>query len=435
MPTKSGFQWTDLFDRESDIKNHLQFYLVSAAVMTILLPPEYNNPFLLFIAFNTLSNKKLFADVVSTIKKPWVYLPFAYWLMVYISSFYSDNSSFASKEVEKLAALGFFPFVLALGPSLSRKQVQQIKWHFVISVSMLALYSIFYSFYKMFDGERFVFDWVELSYENLVSGVGVQPLYFSMFIALALFFLFELQRLYKTGLVQILMMVFLFIYMIMLSTRMTTLAFFAIYGLYMLFLALKTRKFAYYSITFFVFLITAISIILFNPVNKKRFAEALNPNSSYRTDTYGGRSLRIEKWKCSIDVFSKSPLTGVGIGDVQDELMACYASKNIDSALFFRFNSHNQYLNTAAQTGLPGLALLLVLLIGSAVKGIKTDRDAFLIFLMLFAMCILSESMLERRWGIFFFAFFYSIFHFYEPSKPDSDGIISWVKKRIRKHG
>jgi O-antigen ligase len=434
MPTKSGFLWTDLFDRESEIKKNIQFYLVSGAVMTILLPPEYNNPFLLFIAFNTLSNKKLLADMLKAIKNPWVYLPFAYWLMVYISSFYSENSVFAGKEVEKLAALGFFPFVLALGPSLENRQVQQLKWHFIISVSILALYSIIFSFYNMFENGQFVFDWLQLSYENLVSGVGVQPLYFSMFIALALFFLFELQRLYKTGLAQILLMVFLFIYMIMLSTRMTTLAFFAIYGLYMLLLALKTRKYAYYGVSFLVFLITAIAIIVFNPVNKKRFAEALDPDSNYRTDTYGGRSLRLEKWKCSFEVFSSSPVVGVGVGDVQDELMNCYASKNIDSALFFRFNSHNQYLNTAAQTGLAGLILLLILLVGSAIKGIKNENDALLIFLMLFAMCILSESMMERRWGIFFFAFFYSIFHFYKIEYPFQNGIINWIKNRIKGH-
>ena len=105
----------------------------------------------------------------------------------------------------------------------------------------------------MFNGGVFEFNWLALSYESLVSGVGVQPLYFSMFIALALFFLFEIQRVYKTGIAQILLIVLLFIYMIMLSSRMTTLAFFAIFAVYNVILALKNRKISL-SGSFFQFL-------------------------------------------------------------------------------------------------------------------------------------------------------------------------------------
>ncbi|MEQ8360683.1 MAG: O-antigen ligase family protein [Cytophagales bacterium] len=421
----------NLFNKNSELKKRLHFYFVSGALMTILLPPEYNNPFLLLIGINALCSNTLVSDFKQAIRNPAVIFPLIFWFLYLISVSYSEDKQTAFKEVEKLAAIGFFPLFFAMGPKIDTFQLEKLKWHFIISVSMLALFTVLYSVSSMFNGGVFEFNWLALSYESLVSGVGVQPLYFSMFIALALFFLFEIQRVYKTGIAQILLIVLLFIYMIMLSSRMTTLAFFAIFAVYNVILALKNRKFLYQGLSFSFFLITAMFIIVFNPVNKKRFEEALNPKSNYQTDQYGGRSIRLEKWKCSIEVFSQSPVLGVGAGDLKTELLKCYKTRSIDAALFHRFNSHNQYLNTIGQIGLPGLALLILMLIYSAKKAFDYNNDVFLAFVALFALCILSESMFGRRWGIFFFALFYSVFHFF--SVPgNNNSIIAWIKAQFK---
>lgn len=421
-----------LFDHNSSVKSEIQFYLISGAVCTILLPPEYNNPFLLLILVNSLSNIHLLERVKQSFKNIYIILPMFFWLLYALSYFYSEDQITALKEINKLAALGFFPFVLSLGPELKSEHLIRLKWHYVISLTLLSVYSITHSFLQMFNEDGFVFDWLLLSYENLVSGIGAQPLYFSMFIALALFFLFDIQRRYKPNVAHMLLTSYLFIYMMMLSTRMTTLAFFFIFFVYNLLTALKSRNFAYNLFTFSLFLFTAIVIVLFNPVNKKRFEEALNPNSSYETDQYGGRSIRIEKWKCSLEVFADSPIFGVGAGDLKQGLMSCYEKNGVDAALFYEFNSHNQYLNTLGQVGLFGLFLWLVLLILSAKHAYELESDAFIIFLMLFAMCILSESMLGRRWGIFFFVLFYSIFNLF-PNKENAPGLISWIKSKLIK--
>ncbi len=434
MPIKSEkINFSSIFERNSSLKTQIQFYLISGALITILLPPEYNNPFLILIGINGVLNKNLIRCLKESLTNKFVYLPLAFWALYLLSFFYSENAIVAQKEIEKMAAFGFFPLFIALGPKLDSNHIDKLKWHFIISISMLALYSLIISFSNMFVDGVFHFSWLELSYENLVSGIGVQPLYLSMFIALALFFLFEIQRIYKTGIAQILLLVLLFIYMMMLSTRMTTLAFFSIFALYNIVLALKKRNYVYQGITFLLFVIVAATMIIFNPINKKRFAEALNPNSNYQTDQYGGRSIRLEKWKCSIEVFKQSPILGVGVGDLQDELMKCYDSRSIDAALFHKFNSHNQYLGTLSQLGISGLILLLIILFFSFRKAIQQNHDVFLIFLILFSLCIISESMFGRRWGIFFFVFFYSIFNLY--AKPASgDSLINYVKSKLKSY-
>ena len=58
MHTESrSFSIQNLFDESSEWKQNLQFYLISAAIITFILPPEYNNPFLVLIGLNSLINK------------------------------------------------------------------------------------------------------------------------------------------------------------------------------------------------------------------------------------------------------------------------------------------------------------------------------------------------------------------------------------------
>ena len=67
---------------------------------------------------------------------------------------------------------------------------------------------------------------------------------------------------------------------------------------------------------------------------------ALNKNS-------GGR---LEFWRASLDIIAKNPIAGVGYGNIAREI-----GKRIGRAR----PAHNLYLETAAETGIPGLVLLL----------------------------------------------------------------------------
>jgi O-antigen ligase len=107
------------------------------------------------------------------------------------------------------------------------------------------------------------------------------------------------------------------------------------------------------------------------------------------------------KWQCSIEGLVANPIVGVGTGDTQEFLQACYKEKNFWGEVF-RYNSHNQFLQSALGLGLPGLLTLVACLwYQTRIAWAKKDY-VYLVFIVIICVCFLTESVLERKQGILF---------------------------------
>jgi len=115
---------------------------------------------------------------------------------------------------------------------------------------------------------------------------------------------------------------------------------------------------------------------------------------------------RMAVWFTAREIIKNNLIFGVGTGDVKDALMEGYRKHNFIPALEHKFNAHSQYLQTFITLGLVGFLLLLATLVFPAVRALCMKQDLYLIFLMIFAMNILFESMLEIQQGVIFYAFF-----------------------------
>ena len=98
---------------------------------------------------------------------------------------------------------------------------------------------------------------------------------------------------------------------------------------------------------------------------------------------------------------------GVGTGDVKAELIKVYAEKKFGQGVEAAYNPHNQYLQTAAALGLPGLAGLLALALAPLVRSVRRRHFLFLNFLLIVGLNSLTESVLEVQAGVLFVALFY----------------------------
>jgi O-antigen ligase len=113
----------------------------------------------------------------------------------------------------------------------------------------------------------------------------------------------------------------------------------------------------------------------------KNFDE--NPNTSV--------GQRLVYWTTSFRLFSNHPLLGVGSGDFQNEY-ALIKPKRWE-ATPDSFNPHNQFLMTAATTGLLGLTFLMLIFY----YAIKSQADKRTLTLLIgFAVVCLFESYLWR---------------------------------------
>ncbi len=97
---------------------------------------------------------------------------------------------------------------------------------------------------------------------------------------------------------------------------------------------------------------------------------------------------------------------GVGAGDVKDELLRVYEKEKIEFALNEKLNAHNQYLQTFISTGIFGFIILLAILIYIVKIGVNNGSMVLFLFAMIIAINFLFESILERVFGVIFFAFF-----------------------------
>jgi O-antigen ligase len=107
---------------------------------------------------------------------------------------------------------------------------------------------------------------------------------------------------------------------------------------------------------------------------KKRFAAIFNK-------TYSTNHQRIEIWMGIVQMVKARPLLGVGIGNFNllypfyqtQQALATYGG----STHFIR-QAHNEYLQFAAELGLPGLAVFIwftIILVNGLLRRISTARD------------------------------------------------------------
>lgn len=116
-------------------------------------------------------------------------------------------------------------------------------------------------------------------------------------------------------------------------------------------------------------------------VNDVRIFEE-NPNTSL--------GLRVVYWVTSFDLFLRNPVLGVGSGDLQEEYARIKPERWKETP--DSFNPHNQFLLTAATTGLLGLtALLSIFFIAWSGSDMRTKS-----MLVGFAVVCFFESYLWR---------------------------------------
>ena len=84
---------------------------------------------------------------------------------------------------------------------------------------------------------------------------------------------------------------------------------------------------------------------------------------------------RVGMWQCALEMVRQHPLLGVGMGQYGRALAACSINPWGDHEMFVA-TAHNLYLNTAAESGLPGLLAMAFVLLGVCRLAIRRWRTA-----------------------------------------------------------
>jgi O-antigen ligase len=130
-------------------------------------------------------------------------------------------------------------------------------------------------------------------------------------------------------------------------------------------------------------------------------------------------AMRIEAWKTSLNVIKDAPLSGVGLGDLEEQLMLTYEKRGTLLSPFNRKLPHNQFLETGIHVGLIGILLLLLIFV-----VFFTQYKSHALMLGVVSIWFFSfffESMLERQVSIAALTYFLPFFSLFLTDNKNQD--------------
>lgn len=373
------------------------------------------------------------------IKLPLLFLCSIFLLHV-IGLSYSEHQHAGINEIGIKLSLLVFPVLAWLMPPLHERQTKNIVMSFVYGCLIFIPIALTYGIYRSIHNHDISY----LSYEKL--GIYFHPTYAATYQAMGFFILMR-EAAYRNFIfgkekIHYALCGLMLVFISMLASKA---------GLIAAFISISMIAWIFYSkkknwITAAVVGICSLALLfistLLAPETSTRVEAAISdfeeesvsqtvetleqPNevtdsiasSAKSTEVVAKSStqLRLVTWNAAKDVLLENPF-GTGTGDTKFALIEKYKTKNETFAAEKKLNAHNQFLQSGAEFGWPGL-LLMTLCTLSVIYFALRHQDAIqLNFILLCAMNFLFESFLEVQAGIVFFCFWIMIFSISKKSR------------------
>jgi O-antigen ligase len=397
--------------------DNIKFVILLGIVAIIPFKIKMVSVLIVLFIILTLFQKQFY----QSLKKYISYLPFSlaiiFYLLHVIGLAWSENMKYGLFDVGVKLNLIIFPLIFIPGIatiSVDRRKITRLI--FIISVSAATIFCLARALLRMPDTGMTVWYYREFSF-------FMHPSYFSMYICLAIIFIFDdfLYGPISSLMLKIFQLAFLFILiagLVLLSSKAGLLVLALIFVAYLfMFGRVKSKRKYVLFLTGVLVLLIAVgsqSTILKSRIHQ--FTESVfTPPSNHNLSSTSARMLI---WPAAVSVARESLFFGTGTGDIKDMLKAKYVNMGQPELAKMNLNAHNQFLQTTVALGLTGV-LVLITLLGSLVVNAVVRRDlTALLFAMIIFVNAMVESILEVQAGIIFFALFSTLL--FDPVKRSS---------------
>jgi O-antigen ligase len=326
--------------------------------------------------------------------------------------FYTQNIGAGLFDLQVKLSLLVFPVIFCTR-SFNEDQLKKVFYAFIlggICSSLIMLSQATYTYLK--------YDQIRFFYEEF--SILMHPSYLSMYLNLASGWVlirimqgkFSVNRWLNA--IPIVVVVFFSIINVLLSSKMGLFTMFLMYFGLLVYSILKHRKYITGIVgVFFVagFLYLAAHYLPDVRRRVERSIAAITNTSPDKSETES-TAVRLLVWKAANHVVSNNFISGVGTGDVKDELMKEYEKEGLTGAVEHKLNTHNAFYQIFVALGLIGFSLLVISLLMPIGSAFKSKDGIYLLFLLIMIFNFLSESMLETQAGVMFYAFFNSLLCF-----------------------
>jgi len=324
----------------------------------------------------------------------------------------SDNLKDGLALLERHLPFIFIPIVLS-GKKLNILKRDILLGAFVGGFFIASIYCVIINInLSLIEGK--IFHEYYFSYERVSEPIGMQAVYFALYISLCILCILDIlrRRYLAFGWIQVMLSIMLLVYFLFIivssGARTAIVSLLVILVITFVFHGIKHRAYKYILVAGFVPVIF-VFLILFNPVVSSRF-EDLKYSKAEGT-SYDSYFARINIWKPSIELIKDNIWFGVGTGDQEYELMKKFNEHGYAAGIEFKFNTHNQYMQTMLGHGFLGLLCLLAILVLQLCIAFKRSDLLYLSFVLLFSFAGLTESLLNRNKGVILFLVFSFLFY------------------------
>lgn len=391
----------------SQLKNNWALSLILSLLMFSLpLGNQLSNIVLLvLLVFSYWLFKS--QDFAAALKTPLVIGPAVFFLFHLLSLSWAENRDNGWVQLETKMSLLLVPLFLVAGMlRLSLDQRKQVMLSFVVGSAAAILFAFAFGFYRasqwVADENSLITADAFLRYTRLAEPI-MHAGYFSLHLGAAMLILL-FGSVLRNSWLKWSLIVLMLLGMWQLQGRMQILSLVVMSFFGALIFAWRTPKWRKSM------LITAgVFIAVLVIVPKQYFGRLLElPKWEYNISgdesDFNSATYRLAEWKCALEAISRSPVIGTGVGDNRETLFSIYREMGFFQGIEQRFNAHNQFLETTIATGFLGLLILLIWWAQYTLAAVKKSSILSLSILSFFLLSLLTESMLERAWGVLFAA-------------------------------
>ncbi len=325
-----------------------------------------------------------------------------------ISVLYSDYKEVALFDMGVKFSLVLFPLIFLFKNQYVIQKKNWVLWAFVTGSLVSSLLMLSYAFWR-FDGQdTSVFYYVSLS----LFHPSYMAMYFIFSILILIDFIGRKESTKKQKLWSYLLVLFLVVIIFLLQSKAGILSLVLIVLYYSVFALIK-KRFSVVKISILV-LVVSIGFISLQRNSRLQTMTQSIEKISEEGQAKSSTGIRYDMWKVTLRAISENWLFGVGAGDIKPVLFKKYEVQKLEDAINNNYNVHNQYLETFLGQGIFGLGLLLLLLLFGLLEAIKRNSLFLSGFVLLLALSLLPESMLNQQAGVIFMAFFYYFLFTYD---------------------
>ncbi|MCF6297287.1 MAG: O-antigen ligase family protein [Flavobacteriaceae bacterium] len=313
----------------------------------------------------------------------------------------SDNLDYGVKFISRNLSLIAFPIIFFSNNKNTYIKTDSLLKVFLTSIFILNIYLIYLFIYYFNLGEKLSIIITELIYHSTYLGL------YNIVAAWVCFFIYRNSKNKKF----ILFYLFFIFSAIITSSRIIFILGF--FSLIIVTLSYIKKPIINFFLVAIILFLTSVVIIKTPSLNEKFSQLTSVKKLSFDKNNYQSISSRFGKIEASLKLIKKNILFGVGTGDLKDDLAIEYKKMRFVMGYKYRYNSHNQYLDSIARNGLIGGGIvLLCIFIFPLFIAIKYKRGLLLFVLLSVMFVCFTESVFGLQKGVTFYTFIVTLLIF-----------------------